>query len=104
MRQRVSLAQFCCLQRAPPAGWKPEEQVTIQKQKQRDVHAAQVPRVRQPEEGQGGGITVGGIVIQTPVQCHPPVLLPALHQLHVQHRERGKFRMFTSPSSLNLRH
>lgn len=91
MRRSISLALFCCLQRAPPAGWRPEERVNIQKQKQRGVHAVRVPRVLQPEEGQGGGITVGGIIILTPVQCHPPVLLPALHQLlHVHRPERGK--------------
>lgn len=104
MRQSVSLALFCSLQRAPRVGWNPEEQGNIQKQKQEGVHIVHVPRVLQPGEGQGGGITARGIMILTPVQCHPPVLLPALLQhRHVHHLEKGKYRIFESLNNLKLR-
>lgn len=93
MRQSNFLALFCCLRKAPPAGWRPEEQVNVQKQK--GIRAVRVLQVHQPEEGQGGGITARGIVLLTPVRCHPPVLLPALHRLHhVHHQERGEWRIF----------
>lgn len=105
MKQSVSLALFCCLQTAPPLGWRPEEQVIIQKKNQKAVQSVLVLQVLQPEEGLGGGITAVDIVILTPVRCHPPVLLPALHRLrHARHLERGKCRTFNYSLSYNLWH
>lgn len=80
MRRRVSLAQFSCLQKVPPAGWTKAVWVRLKKQKHRGLHATRPALQAPPGEGPGGGTTVGDITILTPVQCLPPVRPPVRPQ------------------------